>query len=98
MLDEPTTLALLRKLNADARYLPGYWRHEAVALATDAHVFNHLLTARDNELAQHLAAKFVFPDTFCQKWFPSLNVHILPFAALCDFFDLFFEHGCVHSL
>lgn len=63
------------------------------ALATDAHVFNHLLEERDPEVARHLAAKMVFADTFCQKWFACLNVHVLPFQLLCEFLDSYFRHG-----
>jgi hypothetical protein len=93
VLDAPTVLAMLRKLNAHPDFLPGYWKHEAVALATDAHVFNHLLEQREPDVAKHLAAKFVFADTFCQKWFACLNVHLLSFTLLCDFLDVFFRHG-----
>jgi hypothetical protein len=93
VLDEPAVLAMLRKLNSHPDFLPGYWKHEAVALATDAHVFNHLLEQREPDVAKHLAAKFVFADTFCQKWFACLNVHLLSFTLLCDFLDVFFRHG-----
>jgi hypothetical protein len=93
VLDEPTVLAMLRKLNSHPDFLPGYWKHEPVALATDAHVFNHLLELREPDVAKHLAAKFVFADNYCQKWFACLNVHMLSFALLCDFLDVFFRHG-----
>ncbi len=61
-------------------------------------MFNFLLEKHDGELARHLAAKYVFPDTFCQKWFPCCNVHVLPFELLCDFLDSYAHHGVRASM
>ena len=139
VLDEHKAFAILEQLNAREKYIPGYWAAEAIALATDAHVFNELLRQQDPEVADFLgvcvrvsvllllllllftcllvlvlfvrflyhlfvicliwfpiitlAAKYVFPNTFCQKWFAGLCVHVLPFEDLCDFLEMFFEHG-----
>jgi hypothetical protein len=54
VLDEAQAFAILEKLNADEKYIPGYWRAEAVALTTDAFVFNELLRERDPTVAKFL--------------------------------------------
>lgn len=86
-------LALLAHANTHSRFVPGYWRHQPVAFAVDAAVFSELLLLRLPEVATHLRATSVLPETFAQKWFVGLCVHVLPYAALFDFLDGFFEHG-----
>ena len=54
MLDEHKAFAILEQLNAREKYIPGYWAAEAIALATDAHVFNELLRQQDPEVADFL--------------------------------------------
>lgn len=39
----------------------------------------------------------LFPETYCQKWFVGLCVHVLPFSALLDFFDAFFKGGKLYA-
>lgn len=92
-LDEPTVVAILTKLNSEERYLKGYWKHEAVGFATDAHVFDHLLSAHFKDVAEHLAKHFILPETYCQKWFVGLNIHVLPFEAEFEFFGDFLRVG-----
>jgi hypothetical protein len=41
-LPESEVVALITELNNNERYVPGYWKHEAVKFATDAYVFQEL--------------------------------------------------------
>ena len=70
-----------------------FWHHEPIAFATDAYVFDHLLSRHLPDVHSRLASAALFPETYCQKWFVGLCVHVLPFSALLDFFDAFFKHG-----
>jgi hypothetical protein len=92
-LDEPTVVAILSRLNDDERYFKGYWKHEAVGFATDAYVFEHLLSLHFADVALHLKNRFIHPETFCQKWFVGLCIHVLPLEALFEFFDNLFRVG-----
>eukprot|EP00727_Mastigamoeba_balamuthi_P012162 m51a1_g7569 hypothetical protein (372) ;mRNA; r:167632-169610 len=88
----------LAALNAAPMYLPGYWKHEAFALNTDAYVFGSLLDKANAEVAAHLKAACIPPETYCQKWFSGLCIHVLPFANLFDFMDGFVEGGFRFSM
>jgi len=90
-LDEAAAGATL--VEVGERYLPGYWRPEAVAFATDALVFRELLRRAEPTVADHLEAHFVLPETYCQKWFVGLAVHVLPFELLFPFFESFLVQG-----
>jgi hypothetical protein len=54
VLDEHKAFAILQRLNSQPKYIPGYWAAEAIALATDSHVFNHLLAQKDPQVAKFL--------------------------------------------
>ncbi len=92
-LDEPTVRAVITKLHDEPKYMPNYWCTEAVKFATDAHVFAAMLKERDRELSDHFAKNTLMPDTYCQKWFVALCVHVLPFSTLMNFLTHFFEEG-----
>jgi hypothetical protein len=94
-LDEHTTAAMLSHINSHPKFIPGYWRAEAVAFATDAYVFEGLLMKTHPEVAQHLQKNSVQPHTYCQKWFVGLCVNVLPYDALFHFFEAFFDQGFV---
>jgi len=93
VLDEATTMDIIVKLNGDPKYVPGYWKEEPVAAATDAYVFNHLVEKFFPKIAAQLVRHHVFPENYCQKWFGGLCIQILPFETLYPFFELFLEHG-----
>lgn len=94
-LDVKTVISMLLKMNFDPKYVPGYWRSEAVALATDGYVFDSLLAKRFPEVHSHLAKNFIFPETYVQKWFSGLSIHVLPFEAIYPFFEDFLKNGYV---
>jgi len=54
-LPEHTTMSILAKLNYTAKFIPGYWKHEAVDFARDAYVFNHLLQMKLPKMHEHLS-------------------------------------------
>lgn len=91
--DEKTVFSILRLFNNDKYYIPGYWRHEAVPFATDAYVFDALLKIYNPKVQSHLAKNYILPETYLQKWFSALCIHVLEFSALYRFFELFFERG-----
>lgn len=59
-------------------------------------MFDHLLARHLPDVHSRLAGACLFPETYCQKWFVGLCVHVLPFSALLDFFDAFFKGGKVY--
>lgn len=93
VLSEAEVLALLSECNAQGRYIPGVWRAESVASATDGYVFQDLFTAQFPEVGKKLGELGILPETYVQKWFVALCVHVLPFEGLYMFLSRFFEHG-----
>jgi len=91
VFDEAATMSILVELNE--RYVPGYWKHEAIGFATDALVFGELLSQKHESIAAHLRQAFILPETYCQKWFVGLGVHVLPFELLFEFFEGFLGGG-----
>lgn len=92
-LPEGIVLAMLTKINSDTKYIPGYWKHEAVAFARDAYVFDNLLRQRNSALATHLSKSGALPETYTQKYFVALCIHVLPFEPLFQFLENFFKFG-----
>ena len=92
-MSEPQIIALLSQINSHERYIPGYWKHEAIKFATDAYVFLGFLRKFHPDVAAHLQAHTVDPATFCQKWFVGLCVHVLPLEYLFTFFEKFLVQG-----
>jgi hypothetical protein len=97
-LDEEETIRVLEATNAHPRYIPGYWRAQAVGFATDAQVLDYAMERELPQVHAHLRQHSLLPETFAQKWFCGLCVHLLPFAALFDFFEAFLERGHVFLL
>jgi len=92
-LDEETVVEMLYKINFDEKYIPGYWKAEAVAFATDAYVFDNILSKFNPKVHSHLPPNGIFPDNYAQKWFCGLGIHVLPFDALLLFLENFLEKG-----
>lgn len=91
---EPVQVArMLYKLATDPKYIPGYWRAEAVAFNVDAIVFGRMMANFFPDVQAKLSAKIVMPQTFCQKWFCGLALHMLHFEALLDFWEAFLAQG-----
>lgn len=97
LLEEEDAVVILEHLNFDPKYIPQYWRAQAVAFATDAFVFQSLMEKFHPEVAQHLLKNGLFPNTYSQKWFSGLNIHVLSFEPLMDFLDQFFQKGHIFS-
>jgi len=92
---DATAAAMVRVINNNEKYIPGYWRTEAAAFGTDAFVFKALLEDHDSELAEHLVSCCISPETYLQKWFTALCIQNLPFKIGIRFLELFMEHGYV---
>lgn len=92
--DGPQVLEVLVAMNFDPKFIPGYWKHEPIALATDAWVFWRLVEKQFPRVHDHILKEVgIYPDNFCQKWFGGLCIHILPFEHLFVFFDEFTRKG-----
>ncbi|KAL0476678.1 tbc-6 [Acrasis kona] len=94
-LDEATVINILKNLNASEKYTKGYWKSQSVKSATDGYVFEDLMKVHVPEVYAHLKKHFIQPDTYCQKWFVSLCVHVLPFEALFNFYEKYLKEGNV---
>jgi len=92
-LDPPTVFRIIIRLNDDPRYIPGYWHEESVACATDAYVFDYLMKEHFPDVWSHLYNQQILPETYVQKWFIGLGIHVLPYEALFPFFDSFLSEG-----
>ncbi|KAL6077861.1 TBC1 domain member 4 [Balamuthia mandrillaris] len=94
-MEETHIYNLLHKFNNDPKYIymEGYWKAEAVGFAVDAQVFHHVVQKLLPDVAKRLEERYILPETYCQKWFVGLNIHVLPFAHLFDFFELYLRQG-----
>jgi len=92
-LDVASVVDMVDRINFEEKYIPGYWKTEAVAFAIDANVFEHLLERFNPEVRQHLKNNLIFPETYAQKWFVGLGIHVLPFEAAFLFFENFLRFG-----
>jgi len=80
-------------INNNEKYLKGYWKHEAIGFVIDAKVFDHLLGIHFSEVQQLLSEMNILPETYCQKWFTSLCIHVLSFESVFDFVEQLFKEG-----
>jgi len=94
--DPATTFGCLTVINDHAKYLPGYWRGEATACATDAWVVFDVLETTNPDVHKHLLNNGMLPHTFMQKWFGGLCINHLPYHILMGFLDRFFKQGNVY--
>ena len=92
-LDEATTVQVLLALDRNEKYIPGYWRAEAVKFVVDAKVVGELVGNFFGPLLGILEEQGVFPQTFAQKWFVGLGIQVLHFEALFVFWEHFMAEG-----
>lgn len=90
-LTERETAAILRKTAKEV--LQGHWAAEAVGFASNAWVFEHILSKQQPDVAAHFKKINFWPDTYLQKIMSGLCVHVLPFNLLFDFLDRFMAEG-----
>ncbi|KAH7647385.1 TBC domain containing [Cryptosporidium bovis] len=79
-------------LSLNRYYLPGYFKTAPFNYVRDAKVFERLLLKRYPEVAKKIEDS-ACAEAFCSKWFVGLNVHVLPFPALCKFFEILLSKG-----
>ncbi|KAF4715618.1 Rab GTPase-activating protein 1 [Perkinsus olseni] len=80
-------------LHRSEKHSAGYFKGAPQAFLADCRVFGELMQKRMPQLHAHLSSKGVLPEMYCSKWFIGLGLHVLPFEALLDFYELYFEHG-----
>jgi len=95
LTDEDHVVRMVTQLNFDPKYIPGYWKAEAVDFSRDAWVFQELLAKHHPKVAAHFLKNGIFPNTYAQKWFSGLCIHVLSFESLLKFFTQFFQDGHV---
>ena len=93
LLGTQDAIIILEHLNFDPKYVPGYWKAQAIDFGRDAWVFQALMERYHPDVAAHLLKNGIFPNTYCQKWFSGLCIHVLPFNTLLDFLDAFLHEG-----
>ncbi|KNH09364.1 GTPase activating protein [Perkinsela sp. CCAP 1560/4] len=90
-LNEQETAWIMRKVNSE--YIPGHWAAQASGFNTSAFVWDKLLGEIDPEIQLHFQALNFLPDTYLQKIFSALCIHVLEFDMLYDFLDAFLMDG-----
>ena len=80
-------------LHRETKYSKGYFSATPQRFVADAHVLNRIIAQRRPTLHAHLAKHGVLPEMYATKWFVGLGLHVLPYASLFDFYELFFQHG-----
>eukprot|EP01086_Lenisia_limosa_P004386 TRINITY_DN19651_c0_g1_i1.p1 TRINITY_DN19651_c0_g1~~TRINITY_DN19651_c0_g1_i1.p1 ORF type:complete len:315 (-),score=87.32 TRINITY_DN19651_c0_g1_i1:45-989(-) len=94
-IEKDELVKMLLKFAKSDKYIPGYWKHEAVSFVRDAYVFFDIAKTVVPEASKYIESNFIFPETFAQKWFVGLCVHVLPFSALFQYFESFIREGYV---
>ena len=90
-LNEQQAAFIMRKVNK--RHIPGHWASQAVGFSTNAFVWDTLLSKIDPEIHGHFKAINFLPDTYLQKIFSALCIHVLEFDVLFDFIEVFLSEG-----
>ena len=91
VLNEQQAACIMRKVNAE--YIPGHWAAQAVGFNTNAYVWQELLANVDPSLHKHFVTIKFFPDTYLQKIFSALCIHVLEFDVLFEFLEAFLLDG-----
>ena len=90
-LEEQEAASLVRRVHKE--YIPGHWAAEAVGFATSAYTWEFLLQEVDPELYSHFKEVGFMPETYLQKLFSGLTVHVLDFDLMYDFLEHFVLEG-----
>ncbi|KNC53538.1 GTPase activating protein [Thecamonas trahens ATCC 50062] len=94
MFLEPEVVAqLVLAFDQEERYIPGYWRAEAVKFNVDARVLGAMVGQFFGPLMGNLMEKGVLPQNFTQKWFVGLGIQVLHYEALMTFWENFLVQG-----
>ena len=80
-------------LHRDSKYSQGYFSATPQRFVADANVLNRIMLKRRPVLHAHFASHGVLPEMYATKWFVGLGLHVLPYSALFDFYELYFQHG-----
>lgn len=76
---EEEALEVCRRINY--AYLTRHWRAVSVGNATDALIFIELVSKSLPDVKKKLDDVVVLAETFCQKWFAGLCLHVANFEA-----------------
>ncbi|CEM35592.1 unnamed protein product [Vitrella brassicaformis CCMP3155] len=93
LLPKEETVRLCLNLHRKDKYVPGYWKAAPPAFVRDAKVYQKITAHYFPQVAEHTTKLCVVPEAYAQKWLVGLCIHVLPFRALCDFLEAFFNKG-----
>jgi hypothetical protein len=80
-------------LHRNPKYSSGYFMGAPQRFVADAKVFYKILEKKHASLHKHLLSKGVLPEMFVVKYFVGLCLHVLPFAALLEFYEHYLTQG-----
>ena len=79
VLEEPQVYQMLYVFNKSNYYIPGYWKAQAIGFATDSYTAMEIARMVTPTAATLVWQSMKFPETFCQKFFTALGIHVFPF-------------------
>ena len=92
-LDTEDVLKYALTLHRNPKYSAGYFKGAPQRFVADGKVFYKILAKQNPSLFAHLSSKGVLPEMFVVKYFVGLCLHVLPFAALFEFYEHYFTQG-----
>lgn len=92
-LETEDVVKIALTLHRDSKYSAGYFMGAPQRFVADAKVFYKILEKHRPALHKHLLSKGVLPEMFVVKYFVGLCLHVLPFAALFQFYEHYFTQG-----
>lgn len=93
VLGEEEALKMILFLNRSERHMRGYWYAAPQAYVRDAMVYARLVEEHFPEVHAQLTAAGMAAEAYVSKWFVGLSLHVLPFRALFEFYELFLREG-----
>ncbi|KAL7712696.1 TBC domain containing protein [Entamoeba marina] len=95
-LSENQVYKMLHVLNNEDFYIPGYWKAQATGYATDTYSAMEVAKIVNPTVYNLIYSKQPFPETFCQKFFTAIGIHVFPFEVEFDVMENFLLRGRVY--
>ncbi|EKE38883.1 hypothetical protein ENUP19_0080G0021 [Entamoeba nuttalli] len=92
-LSENKVYKMLHVINKSEFYIPGYWKAQATGYASDAYTAMEVSKTINPSATQKILQIQPFPETFCQKFFTAIGIHVFPFCLQFDVMDKFIRGG-----
>ncbi|ELP87755.1 hypothetical protein EIN_411080 [Entamoeba invadens IP1] len=95
VLSENKVYKIMTVLNHSNFYIPGYWKAEAVGYASDTYSAIAIAREISPEVVNKITRTQPYPETFCQKFFNAIGIHVFPFEIEFDIMEQFLTGGRV---